>query len=360
MPSAGRRQTDRHTSRLERLVEKRPGGWLNNDVPDSGLSAGQAARRIGVAATTVRSWDRRYGLGPSRRQPGRHRRYDQHDLARLMLMRRLTSDGVAPAEAARLARETRDLQDLEQAGDAPAPAEREEVRGRGAEVPGRGAEVPGRGAEVPGRGAEVPGRGAEVPGRGTAKGLRRAALALDPGDVDRILDLALSRGASGAWTAVIAPALRHIGSRHAAAGRYIAAEHLLSRAVSAALARVPRPAGPAPILLGCAPEEQHSLPLEALAAALAERGSPSRILGARVPANALRDAIARTGPTAVLVWAHGPATADYQQLTAAAGARPRPAVVAACGPGWEPESLPPGVVSTDNFTDALTIAARFR
>jgi hypothetical protein len=35
-------------------------------------------------------------------------------------------------------------------------------------------------------------------------------------------------------------------------------------------------------------------------------------------------------------------------------------VVAACGPGWEPESLPPGVVSTDNFTDALAIASRFR
>ncbi len=343
-------------------------------MPDSGLSAGQAARRIGVAATTVRSWDRRYGLGPSRRQPGRHRRYDQHDLARLMLMRRLTSDGVAPAEAARIARETRDLQDLQQAGDAPAPAERggvarrgaevpergAAVRERAAEVPGRGAEAPMRGAEVPGRGAEAPMRGAEVPGRGTAKGLRRAALALDPGDVDRILDLALSRGAAGAWTAVIAPALRDIGSRHPAAGRYIAAEHLLSRAVSAALARVPRPPGSAPILLGCAPEEQHSLALEALAAALAERGSPTRMLGARVPVNALRDAIVRTGPTAVLVWAHGPATADYQQLAAAAGARPRPAVVAACGPGWDPGSLPPGVVSTDNFTDALAIAARFR
>ena len=34
------------------------------DVPDPGLSAGEVARRLGVAVTTVRTWDRRYGLGP--------------------------------------------------------------------------------------------------------------------------------------------------------------------------------------------------------------------------------------------------------------------------------------------------------
>ena len=76
-------------------------------MPDAGLSAGEAARRRGVAAPTIRTWDRRYGLGPSYREPGRHRRYDEHDLARLELMRRLTVDGVAPAEAARIANATR-------------------------------------------------------------------------------------------------------------------------------------------------------------------------------------------------------------------------------------------------------------
>ena len=57
-------------------------------MAETGLSAGEAARRIGVAVTTVRTWDRRYGLGPSYREPGRHRRYSQDDLARLELMRR--------------------------------------------------------------------------------------------------------------------------------------------------------------------------------------------------------------------------------------------------------------------------------
>jgi methylmalonyl-CoA mutase cobalamin-binding subunit len=161
-----------------------------------------------------------------------------------------------------------------------------------------------------------------------------------------------------AWTGVIAPALRDLGSQYSAAGRYIAAEHLLSGAVSTALARVPRPGTRPRVLLGCAPAEQHSLPLEALAAALAERGVASRMLGARVPANALRDAVARTGPAAVLVWAHAPVTADYGQIAEAAKTSPRPAIVAACGPGWDPGSLPAGVVLLTGFRRTVGVISR--
>ena len=187
----------------------------------------------------------------------------------------------------------------------------------------------------------------------TARGLRRAALALDPADVDRLLDLALAGGVVPAWTMVIAPALRDLGSQYSIAGRYIAAEHLLSGAVSVALARVPRPRTRPQVLLACTPAEQHCLPLEALAAALAERGVASRMLGARMPINALQEALVRTGPAAVLIWAHTSATADYDQLAAAAGSRPRPPIVAACGPGWEPASLPDGIQLLTSFRQAL-------
>jgi MerR family transcriptional regulator, light-induced transcriptional regulator len=278
-------------------------------MAETGLSAGEAARRIGVAVTTVRTWDRRYGLGPSHREPGRHRRYSQDDLARLELMRRLTVDGVAPAEAARIAKATAD---------------------------------PRR---------QVPAKTAGP--SSTARGLRRAALALDPAAVDRLLDLALAGGVEAAWTMVIAPALRDLGSQYSTAGRYISAEHLLSGAVSIALARVPRPHIRPQVLLTCTPAEQHCLPLEALAAALAERGVACRMLGARMPVNALADALVRTGPAAVLIWAQTPATADYDQLAAAAGTRPRPPVVAACGPGWEPASLPDGILFLTSFRQAL-------
>ncbi|MFD0431772.1 MerR family DNA-binding transcriptional regulator [Streptomyces zhihengii] len=37
---------------------------------EAGLTTGEVARRLGVAPTTVRSWDRRYGLGPAGRVGG--------------------------------------------------------------------------------------------------------------------------------------------------------------------------------------------------------------------------------------------------------------------------------------------------
>lgn len=283
-------------------------------APEAGLSAGEVARRLGVAATTVRTWDRRYGLGPSRREPGRHRRYDHSDVARLELMRRLTLHGVAPAEAARIAR---DLLDHGEPGPDVAAA--------------------------------------PVSGYRAAVGLRRAALALDPAALARLARLALADGVVPAWTTAFAPALRGVGRQYAHGGRYIAAEHLLSATISAALAAVRRPRARPSILLACAPAELHSLPLEALAAALAERGRASRMLGARVPADALREAIARTGPTAVVLWAHAAATADSGQLDAASTAHPRPALIAVCGPGWTGQNLPDGVRTLADLPEAVAV-----
>ena len=310
-------------------------------VPDAGLSAGEAARRIGVAATTLRTWDRRYGLGPSYRNPGRHRRYSEADLARLELMRRLTVQGVAPAEAARIARTTRDLTGQADTGAA-------------GQASPDGTSAPDG---TPAESGPAP-RPASARPPGTAKGLRRAALALDPAAVDRVLNVALAGGVVPAWSAVIAPALRGFGRQYLTASRYIAAEHLLSGAVSTALARVSRPQTRPRIVLACAPAEQHSLPLEALAAALAERGVASQMLGARMPTDALREALVRTGPAAALIWAHSPATADYDQIAAVSATRPRPAVVAACGPGWAPGPLPDGVLLVTAFQQALSVTAQ--
>lgn len=67
------------------------------------LTVAGVAARLGVAAPTLRTWDRRYGLGPSQHVAGSHRRYAARDIARLETMRRLTLDGVAPADAARIA-----------------------------------------------------------------------------------------------------------------------------------------------------------------------------------------------------------------------------------------------------------------
>jgi hypothetical protein len=84
-------------------TEEQPGGEVANEPPLPTLTVAAVARRLGVAPPTLRTWDRRYGLGPSAHTAGAHRRYSPADVARLMVMRRLTLQGVPPADAARYA-----------------------------------------------------------------------------------------------------------------------------------------------------------------------------------------------------------------------------------------------------------------
>ncbi len=78
-------------------------GLTSDDIPS--LTVAAVAQRLGVAPATLRTWDRRYGLGPSGHAAGAHRRYSADDLARLVVMRRLALDGVAPQDAAKAALE---------------------------------------------------------------------------------------------------------------------------------------------------------------------------------------------------------------------------------------------------------------
>jgi DNA-binding transcriptional MerR regulator len=280
-------------------------------VADEGLTAGAVARRLGVAVTTLRTWHQRYGLGPSEHVPGHHRRYTTEDLGRLEVMRRLTTQGVAPAEAAAWARRT-------PAAGAPEFA----FMGGGAPA--------GTGARA-GGGHTI----ALGPATPAARGLARAAMRLDAVSMRDILEMVVSeRGVIHAWTDVMMPVLIGIGERYHATKRFIEVEHLISRCVSEVLGAVARPGEDARVLLAAADEEQHTLPLEALAAALAEAGVPARLLGARVPPAALADAIARTGPSVVVLWSQLPTTADPTQLVRIAGCPHPPLMIAAAGPGW--------------------------
>jgi MerR family transcriptional regulator, light-induced transcriptional regulator len=304
-------------------------------VADEALSAGAVARRLGVAVTTLRTWHQRYGLGPTQHVPGHHRRYTAEDLARLEVMRRLTAEGVTPAEAARWAKHAPDMPPADQAGQAPErPAE----------------------ARAGGGFAIPVGRAGPA-----ARGLARAAVRLDSASMREIMERSVAEhGVVSTWDNVFRPVLTGIGDRHASTKRLIEVEHLFSRTATEVLASVPRPpstAVPARILLACTDEEQHSLPLEAMAAALAQRGIPCRMLGARVPPAALAEAVARTGPAVVLLWSQAPGTADVEQLRPLVSGRGRPLLVLAGGPGWAHASLPPGVVAPANLGEALRLAA---
>jgi MerR family transcriptional regulator, light-induced transcriptional regulator len=295
-------------------------------VTDEALSAGAVARRLGVAVTTLRTWHQRYGLGPSQHVPGQHRRYTAQDLDRLEVMLRLTTQGVAPAEAAAWARRAPALD------DPPAPPPLSERDGGGLAIP----------------------LGKVSP---AARGLARAAMRLDAPAMREIFTAAVAElGVIGAWDDVAMPVLIGIGERYAATKRFIEVEHLISRCIGEVLGAVPRPpTGARPrVLLTAADEEQHTLPLEALAAALAEGGVPARMLGARVPPFALEDAITRTGPAVVVLWSQLPTTGDVDQLARVAAHPHPPLLVAAAGPGW-PHELPAGVTRLSSLSLAVDL-----
>ncbi|MFD5799873.1 MerR family transcriptional regulator [Streptomyces sp. NPDC127020] len=298
-----------------------------------GLTTGEVARRLGVAPTTVRSWDRRYGLGPAAHTGGRHRRWTAGDVARLERMCALTATGLPPAEAARLA--------LGEAAPDPPP------RRPAPRPPSPERSRAGTGMRL----GDV---------RQECKGIARSALRLDASALDKLLEDAIEEhGLVAAWTEVIVPTLQAVGRKWETAGeRYVEVEHFLSWHVSGALRRhappvvADRPG--ATTVLACVPAENHTLPLEVLAAALAERGLPVRMFGGALPVESLVAAVRRTGPAAVGLWAQSRTTASRplaQHVSAiewgVRGARRKP-VVLTLGPGWAGQTSaglphPPGL-----------------
>lgn len=301
--------------------------------PAPGLTVAAVARRLGVAPATLRTWDRRYGLGPSQHSAGAHRRYSPQDIARLESMRRLVLTGVPPAEAARACQDT----DI----DALPPAEPESGSPTSARHGG------GHVVAIPG-------------GTPNARGLARAAVALDAASCRSIVGETLDRrGVVWTWDHLVAPVLVGIGQKWEQSGRGIDVEHVLSEAIQAEFSeRVSRaPAtSPASVILAAAPDELHVLPMWALAAGLAERHVTMRMMGARTPADALGQAMRRTGPGGVLVWSQTPQTGDPAALAVLPDLRPEPLVLLG-GPGWWPVEPPRGQRVHD-LSEAITMLAR--
>ncbi|MET7288922.1 MerR family transcriptional regulator [Streptomyces sp. NPDC005573] len=339
-------------TRTEPETAERPGPPA--PPADTGLTTGALARRLGVSPTTLRSWDRRYGIGPAERTDGRHRRWTPGDVAMLETMCRLTSSGVPPAEAARAAKGGAHPATPDTAARATPPA------------PVTAPPLPAQGPAGRSRAAGGLPLG-DV--RQECRGLARAAVRLDAAALEEQLDAAVrDYGVQVAWQDVMVPTLHAVGRKWASSGdRYVEVEHLLSWHVSTTLRRHTRrparhatPAVTAPVILACVPGEQHTLPLEALNAALSEHGIPTRMFGAAVPAEALVAVVRRLGPAAVVLWAQARSTASppLAQYVAATewgvrGARAQPLVVLG-GPGWAGRPSH-GMVRPTGLADALDV-----
>lgn len=224
----------------------------------SGLTIGQVADLVGVPVPTLRSWQLRYGLAEPVRTPGGHRRYGPADVEVLQAMRSAVGRGLSARSAAQALRAPRPDPDV------PLDLLTEALACAGA-----------------------------CDQDGLLAVLDRAERAMGPdATVDRLL----------------VPALREIGDRWERGQLDVGAEHLATAAARQWVAR--RSGGPAlrsdaaPVVLAAAPDNRHTVALEAFAMLLHCRGWPTRLLGADTPVPAVVHAVDATGAQAVVVTAH--------------------------------------------------------
>ena len=281
------------------------------------LTVAAVARQLGVAPATLRTWDRRYGLGPTTHQTGAHRRYSPNDLARLMLMRRLISTGVSPGEAA------------ERAKTHKAQAHAERI--------------------IP----EFESREELV--LAIYKAAKRSDVTFIESELKR--DLA-EFGVESSWSQVMVPVLSLLGRDWESVGKGVEVEHMtteiIKRTFRSSISTIDAPLNSRPVLLAAVGEEQHNLPLHALAAALAERNIQTLFLGARTPLDALSAVVSQSAPPAIFLWAQLEENADPGFFRDLPAVRPAPRIVLG-GPGWDRDGYMEVVVVEDLSQACLEI-----
>lgn len=278
-------------------------------------SVGEVASRLGLPASTLRTWERRYGVGPSARSAGGHRRYVASDFLQLEHMAELVSQGVSAAEAARLVHSAatehdghplvqRDPEESSPFSDAVIVAARE----------------------------------------------------FDSAALREMFDRAIDElGVVAAWETRMSPALRRVGLEWSAGVIGVGGEHLVSDCLVTVLRahahdRMSGPTQHRSVLLASAEDDQHALPLLALQCALAEEGVHCHVLGARTPASSIAGITLRLAPAAVFLWASLPRNEGDTLSRVVAAAAERTTVLLG-GPGWIDLD-----VGTAQVVDSLTSA----
>jgi DNA-binding transcriptional MerR regulator len=275
-------------------------------------NVGSVAERLSISPSTLRTWERRYGVGPTHRTEGGHRRYTEHDISRVTLVQALINRGAPPMEAARVAQA-----------------------------------VPADGLQAAVLEASVDDHGADLDHGQIIDGIIVAARAYDTDRMGALVGGALRRdGVIAAWSGVVAPALIRIGEEWSQGRLGIESEHLASEVIVSELRAHTRAAGRLEsngptIVLASAESDLHSMPLIALEAGLAEAGLACHVLGAQFPAKALASMTANLRPTIVFVWASLPREEDDEMWQVVTAMVP-PTTAILGGPGWPRRPDPRG------------------
>ncbi len=285
-------------------------------MAQGGVTVAEVAHRLGVAPATLRTWDRRYGLGPTSHEAGEHRRYNEEDVARLAVMRRLVVSGVPAQQAAQLAKTSHIT--IDEPLPLPKFHDRDDV----------------------------------------VAAIVRALDGIDSGFVEALIRREiLSSGVVKAWNEILVPALVLIGRRWEESGSGIEVEHLFSEIVKRVMRdcmnEIDTPRNPKPVLLASVGEEHHCLAIHALGAALAEENIATHFLGARTPVEAIAEMVRKTHPPVVFLWAQLRKNADYSAMTALPALRPAPRLIVG-GPGWEADKVV-GATVVENLHEACEL-----
>ncbi|WP_375001344.1 MerR family transcriptional regulator [Aeromicrobium sp. CTD01-1L150] len=247
---------------------------VDHAATDLTWSVGAVSERLGVAPSTLRTWERRYGVGPSHRTRGGHRRYTERDIERVELVRRLVRRGVSAQDAARVARNL----------------ERDELVNALSEESAREEHSIGPDDLVD----------AVLAATVTSDGLRLQELFG-----------ALLGGArfADAWRDVFSPVLARMAHESSVGSLELEAERLATDVMLHEIRRVrargARPAQPQ-VLLVSGTDDDACLPFVALGAALVDADVTTRSVGPGAEPRAITDLVDKMRPQ-VLVWWEQPA-----------------------------------------------------
>jgi DNA-binding transcriptional MerR regulator len=224
------------------------------------------AELTGIPEPTLRAWERRYGVPSPRRAESGYRLYSDEDVRLVREMRRLSEEGVAVAEGARL------------------------LLGRTSPA------SPGSAAAA-----------ADASKDGFALAAEAILDCVDRFD-DVGLDAQIRRllflgSAVEILDRVLAPALLTVGERWHAGELSVAQEHMATHKLGTIMRDLVRllPGGESDelVVLGCFADDEHELGLLGLAIRLSEWGLRPLFLGARTPPSAVRSAVQATDPSLV-------------------------------------------------------------
>ncbi|WP_426246733.1 MerR family transcriptional regulator [Nocardioides sp. LHG3406-4] len=294
----------------------------------------RAAQLTGVPETSLRAWERRYGVFAPQRNEAGYRVYDRESLAVISTMRRLVDDGWSPAAAAQAVR----------SGTIPATLDRD----------------PGH----------PPVSGPTQPNAATyTQRFLDAAAQMDIASIEESLDGGFALGSFehvvDTW---LFPTLEALGEGWSRGEIDIAGEHAASHAVHRRLSAAfdaagSRSRGPA-VVVGLPAGSQHELGALAFATAVRRRGLNVLYLGANVPVRSWETAVrsheARAAVLAVVTPADRPAAVTVAEQLATHELSPAVCVGGAAGAGLSPgvRELAPNIATAAEELDELTHATR--